>query len=284
MSKVAIVTDSTAYIPKNLLDQYHIQVAPLMLVWGAETFQDGIDIRPSDFYTRLKTAKSMPTTSQVIPSNFHQIFCRLLDQDYDILAVLISSNLSGTVASAIQARDLLPSAANHIEIVDSQTTAMALGFQALAAARAAAEGATLKECRQLVEQTKQQTGIIFAVDTLEFLHRGGRIGGASRFLGTALNIKPILEVHNGRVEPLERVRTRKKSIDRVIELLDERIGGRTPVHLASVNANAAEDARQALMEAQKRFNAIETISTDVSPVIGAHTGPGTVGLAYLVGV
>lgn len=282
MSKVALVTDSTAYLPQDLVERYGITVAPQMLNWGNETFRDGIDILPDEFYKRLQSAKTLPTTSQVTPGAFNEIFCRLLEQDYHVLAILISEHLSGTYSSAIQAQAMLPGA--PVEIVNSHTTVMAMGFQVLAAARAAADGATLAECKELAEQARANTGIVFAVDTLEFLHRGGRISGGSRLLGTALNIKPILEVSGGRVEPVEKVRTRKKSFNRLLELVEERVGGRRPVRLATVHANAIGDAREIMANANGQFDAIERIVSDLSPVVGTHTGPGTVGLAYMAGM
>ena len=281
MPKVAIVTDSTAYIPNNLLEKYQIHVAPQVLIWGQETFLDGVDIMPSQFYARLVDAKIMPSTSQASPSTFHKIFSGLIDQGYDVLAILISNRLSGTMTSAYQAQDMLPGA--PIAVVDSNTTAMAMGFQVLTVAKAVADGASLAEAKELAESVRDKTGVIFAVDTLEFLHRGGRIGGASRFLGTALNIKPILEVVDGRVEPIERVRTRKKSIDRLIELVELRINGRKPLHLATIHANAPEDAKALLERAYQHFNPVESILADVSPVVGTHAGPGTVGLSYMAG-
>lgn len=281
MSKVAIVTDSTAYIPQNLLEKYAIHVAPQVLIWGQESFRDGVDISPTEFYTRLKDAKIMPSTSQVTPGTLHQIFIDLIEKGYDVLAILISSRLSGTLSSAYQAQDMIPD--GPIAVVDSHTTAMAMGFQVLKVAQAAAEGASLVECQKLAESLPEKTGVVFAVDTLEFLHRGGRIGGATRFMGTALNIKPILEVVEGRVEPIERVRTRKKSIERLIELAELRINGRKPIWLASLHANAAEDAQDLLDQAQKQLNAEVTVFSEVSPVIGTHAGPGTVGLAFMVG-
>jgi DegV family protein with EDD domain len=282
MPKVALVTDSTSYIPPEYIRQYDISVAPQILIWGEETFQDGVDIQPDEFYTRLKTARIMPSTSQATPGTFHKIFSNLLEQDYQVLAILISEKLSGTIASAIQARENFPGA--PIEIVDSYTTAMAMGFQVLSVARAAAEGATLAECKALAEEARKHTGVVFAVDTLEFLHRGGRIGGGSRFLGTALNIKPILEVVNGRVEAVERVRTRQKSLDRLLDLVQERIAGRTPVRLATLHAQAPEEAQKLLEMGGKRFDAIESIFSEVSPVVGTHAGPGTVGLAFMAGM
>jgi DegV family protein with EDD domain len=161
---------------------------------------------------------------------------------------------------------------------------MALGFTALAAARAADQGATLVECKELAEKATQHTGVVFAVDTLEFLHRGGRIGGGSRFLGTALQLKPILEVTGGQVEAIERVRTRSKSLQRVVEIIEERIAGRTPVRMATLHANSPADARQLLEIASARIPLEESVMSEISPVVANHAGPGTVGLAFLAGM
>jgi DegV family protein with EDD domain len=282
MSRVALVVDSTAYIPQKYLDQHKISVAPQVLIWGNETFADGVDILPTEFYSRLKTAKVMPSTSQVTPQYFHKLFGKLIDEGYEVLAVLISEKLSGTIASAIQAKEMLPGA--PIEIVDSYTTAMAMGYVVLEVARIAENGASLAECKALAERARQNVGVVFCVDTLEFLYRGGRIGGGSRLLGTALNIKPILEVTGGKVEAVERVRTRKKSIARMLELVEERIAGRTPVRLATLHANVAEEAQELLALASQRYGAVEQIFSDVSPVIGTHAGPGTLGLAFMAGI
>ena len=282
MSQVAIITDSTAYIPKDILANLNIIVAPQVLIWGNETLRDGVDIQPEVFYNRLQKSTVMPTTSQVTIGSFKDMFSNLLDEGKQILALLVSTKLSGTIDSAVQARDMLPGAA--IEIVDSNTTAMALGFQVLAVARAAESGARLAECKALAEKATEHVGVVFAVDTLEFLHRGGRIGGGTRFLGTVLNMKPILEVTGGRVEWIERVRTRSKSLNRVIEIIEERIGGRKPVRLATLHANSPEDAHALLDMANNRLNAVESIISEVSPVVGTHAGPGTVGLAFMAGM
>jgi DegV family protein with EDD domain len=282
MSNVAIITDSTATIPEEYLLKFPIHVAPQVLIWDNVTYRDGIDICADEFYARLKISKTLPTTSQATPKTFQEMFEQQLEQGHDILAILISEKLSGTIASAVLARDAFPRA--RIEIVDSHSAAMAMGFQVLAAAQAARDGATLADCKAIAEQARQHTGVIFAVDTLEFLHRGGRIGGASRFLGTALNIKPILEISGGRVEPVERVRTRAKSIQRMVELVEERIGGRQPVRLAALHANAQKEALDLLQTCNERFKSSENVFTEVSPVIGTNTGPGTVGMAYMAGM
>jgi DegV family protein with EDD domain len=284
MSKIVLVTDSTTYMPPELVKKYNISVAPQVLIWGDQTYKDGVDIESREFFTRLKTAKVMPTTSQVAVISFQEIFQNLVNQGYEVLALLVSSKLSGTVQSAMQARDLMSSAREKVNVVDSQSVAMALGFQVLALARAIEDGAGLKDAIALAERSYQYTGVFFAVDTLEFLHRGGRIGGAQRFLGTMLNMKPILAIQDGRVEGIERIRTKNKAQDRVLELTIEKVAGRTPVRLATLHANAADDARALLTRAEQALNPVESIFTEVSPTVGTHAGPGTVGLAFMAGL
>jgi DegV family protein with EDD domain len=280
MSKVAIVTDSTSYIPDNLVQQYNIKVAPQVLIWGSETFQDGVDIMPDAFYQRLSKATVMPSTSQISIVSVENIFRSLLQEDYDVLGVFISSKLSGTMDSATKACEIINS--DKIVILDSMTTAMALGFQALAAARAAAKGASLAECQAVAERARERSGVFVTVETLEFLHRGGRIGGAKRFLGTALNIKPILEIVDGRLEAVGQVRTRTKALNRLVELVAERTGGKKPLHLSAIHANSPVDAQTVMDKACEIFNVVEKLVAPVSPVIGTHAGPGTIGLCYLM--
>jgi len=281
MSKIAFVTDSTAYLPPELCQQHNITVTPQVLIWGEQTYNDGIDIRPEEYYARLKDAKVIPSTSQVPIPVMQSAFQGLVDQGYEVIGVFISSKLSGTMQSAIQGREMLGTAAEKVTVIDSQSTAMAMGFQVLTAARAAQAGASLKECLALVEQAREKTGVFFAVDTLEFLHRGGRIGGAQRFIGTALNMKPVLAIQDGRVEPMERIRTKGKALERVIELVSEQVKGRANIRLATLHANAADEARAVLDKASQQVGAVESIQTAVSPVVGTHTGPGTIGLAYI---
>ena len=284
MSKIALVTDSTAYIPQELIQQYNLTVVPQVLIWGEETFEDGVDIHPDEFYTRLKTAKVMPTTSQVSIATMKSIFESLVEKDFEVLGIFVSSKLSGTIQSAIQAKDMLEKAGEKVTFVDSNSTAMAMGFQVLTVARAIADGASLDDAVALAEKARSHTGVYFAVDTLEFLHRGGRIGGAQRFLGTALNMKPVLSLNDGRVEAVERIRTKRKALERVLELVIEQSEGLSPIHLATLHASAEEDARTLLDRASKVLNPTESILTSVSPVVGTHAGPGTVGLAYMAGL
>jgi DegV family protein with EDD domain len=282
MSKIVVLTDSTAYIPANLILKHGIRVVPLTLIWGNETFRDGVDIQPAEFYARLKTAKVMPSTSQTTPDEFRKVFAPLVEAGNSILTILLSSKLSATVNSALQARESFPGA--KIEVIDTHSTAMAMGFCALTAARAVQGGADLAEAAQAARQAVEGCGVVFVVDTLEFLHRGGRIGGAKRFLGTALNLKPILELQEGKVEALESVRTKGKATERMLDIIENRIGGRRPLRIGTLHAAAETEAQALLEEAKARFQPDEAVCSEVSPVIGTHAGPGTIGVAYSTGV
>ncbi|MFN2119797.1 MAG: DegV family protein [Anaerolineales bacterium] len=284
MAKTVVVTDSTAYIPEALCKELNITVVPLAVIWGDETYLDGVTMKPADFYARLQDSKVMPSTSQATPEGMKKAFSSALDQGHDVMGVFISEKLSGTLDSARQAREELASAKDKIAIFDSETVAMALGFQALAVARAAAAGASLRECQDLAEAVRPNTGVYFAVETLEFLHRGGRIGGAQKFLGSALNLKPILTITDGKVDAAGSVRTSRKAHQRVIDLIGSKCADQGQVRLATMEANAQETAKQVLDEASEKFHAVESILSSVSPAIGTHTGPGTVGLAYCTGV
>ncbi len=278
MTEIALITDSTANIPQNLVDQYGIQVVPQVLIWDGETLLDEVDIGPTEFYARLSTSKTLPTTSQASAASFKEIFAPHVERGVPILAILISAELSGTTQSAEQAKAEFPSA--RIEIIDSRSTAMAMGFQVLAAARAAQAGESFAEVVKVAKAAQERTGVIFAVDTLEYLHRGGRIGGAARLLGTALNLKPLLHVNNGRVEPLEKVRTKAKAHARLVELIAARVDGRPKVRVAALHAAAPQDAENLLQRTVERVQPEEALITVVGPVLGTHVGPGTVGIAF----
>jgi len=278
--KVAVVTDSSPYIPQDLVDQYHIEVVPLAVIWGEEAYRDGVEITPGEFYNRLEHAEVMPSTTQPSAADFQAVFKRLDQAGYHILAVLLSDQLSGTIASAAQAKQDLPAA--RIAIHDSQSVAMACGFQVLAAARAAQEGHPLDHCLQVARTARERSGVVFVLDTLEFLHRGGRIGGAKRFFGTLLKVKPVLAIEEGVVVPLDQVRTHQKALSRVVDIIVDRTQGHKIIRLATLHANAPQTAEQILNLAADRISPQELVFSEVSPVIGTHAGLGAVGLAYLL--
>jgi DegV family protein with EDD domain len=275
MPKVALVTDSTAYLPPDLLEKYHISVTPQVLIWGDQTFQDGVDIMPDDFYKRLATSKTMPTTSQVAIVTMKDAFEKLLTEGYDVLGIFLSAKLSGTMQSATQAREMLPKAADKITIVDSNSTAMAMGFHVLSVARAAQEGATLGECQKLAEKCRQYTGVFFVVETLEFLRRGGRIGTAQAWVGGALKIKPILTIDR-EITPVERVRTAGRAFERLVDYLKARqedgADGWVVQHI-----QAPGEAERLADRGREIFGCDPVFIGEIGPVIGTHVGPGLLG-------
>lgn len=280
MSKIAIVTDSTSTIPEEFIRQYDIKVAPQIVIWDGETLKDGIDITPDQFYERLKTSPSLPTTAQATVQAFQEIFQPMVAAGRPILAVLVSHKLSGTVQSAETAKKDFPNA--QIEIVDSMHAGMSLGFQVLQTARQIEAGKPFDDVVAYARRAKDYTGIMLVVETLEFLHRGGRIGGAKRLLGTALKVKPLLYVEDGRIDALEQVRTKAKAYARMLDLLEEKVKGHTNVRIATMHAAAYDDAAIVLEQAKARFSPIETTISWASPAIGTHTGPGTVAAGYCV--
>ena len=276
--KVAIVVDSTAFIPPDLIEKYNLHVIPLIVNWEGEGYRDNIDIKPDEFYTRLKTAKEMPTTSQPSAGEFHDLFSKLAESYESILAIVISNELSGTLASAKAARDMMPD--YPIELVDSRNTAMALGFMVLAAAKAVENGADYKEAAEVARSLVDKTRLIFVLDTLEFLHRGGRIGGAQRFIGSMLAVKPLLHVLEGKVESLASVRTKRKAVKHMLDIFEEEVKGKSNIHAVVLNTLARDEAEDVAEEVKRRINPVEFFITDLSPVIGTHVGPGAVGVFY----
>lgn len=276
-AKVAIVVDSTAYLPQEVVDQYNLHVVPLLVNWEGQSLRDNVDIKPTDFYTRLKTAKEMPTTSQPSPGDFKVAFEKAAETAEAIVCLTISQPLSGTYASAIAARPMVEGV--PIEVVDSRSTTMGLGFMALAAAHAVENGADYKQAADAARALIPKMRVVFVVDTLEFLHRGGRIGGASRYIGTMLSIKPILHLEDGKIEPLDRVRTKNKAVAHMLQIMSNETAGKK-THAAVIHAAAPAEADQIYARVQGQIAPESLYLTEISPVIGTHTGPGAVAVVY----
>jgi len=277
-ARVAVVTDSTAYLPPDLVQKHALHVIPQILNWEGRSMIDGVDIRPSEFYERLKTAQEMPTTSQPSAGQFFEFFSQVAETAESIVGIFISEHLSGTLTSARAAVEMMKGC--PVEIVDSRSTSMGLGFIALAAARAAQEGLSITEVVRVARKMVPGMRVLFVVDTLEFLHRGGRIGGAQRLLGSALSIKPVLHLKDGRIEPLQSVRTKRKAIEAMLAHAQSETQGKRVLHAAVLDASAPEEARAVQDEVVKRLHPEELVRAELSPVIGTHTGPGMVGIAY----
>ncbi|VAW34132.1 DegV family protein [hydrothermal vent metagenome] len=277
-AKVAIVVDSTAYIPPALVAQYNIHVIPQILNWEGSSLRDDIDIKPDAFYARLATAKEMPTTSQPSAGEFHEFFSKVAETADSIVAILISKSLSGTQASAQAAAGMMED--YPIEIVDSQSSTMGLGYMVLTAARAIENGADYKTAAEVARALVADMRVLFVVDTLEFLHRGGRIGGAQRFIGSMLSIKPILNLVDGKIEPLASVRTKKKALAHLLNVAETEMAGKSNIKAAVMHAAAANDAQKLHDQLKQKLNPTELHIVELSPVIGAHVGPLALGLVY----
>ncbi len=281
MPKVKIISDSTAYLPQKYVDQYDITILPLGLIWDGKTYRDGVDITTTEFYTRQLTATTLSTTSQVSVGSYTEVIRKLLDQGNEVLILPISSGVSGSYNAAVQALADFPG--KPVELIDTKLVSMALSFMVLTAARAAEKGANLVSCRQAALEAYPKIGVYFTVENLKYLAAGGRIGGAKRFLGTALDIKPVLAIIDGKIEPVASVRSKRKAIDKILDLIEKDIAGRRPVRISVFHANIPEVAQELQDRAAARFSAEEAILSEVSPAIGSHTGPGTIAIAYMAG-
>jgi len=283
VSRIAIVTDSSVNVPAGVREECGMHVVPLNTIFNGEVFRDGIDITPTRFYELLRAASELPTTSQPSTGDFVEVYSRLSQEADAIVSIHLSELLSGTIKSALSARELVNDI--PIEIIDSRSVSLGLGFVVTAAARAIQEGRSLPEVVEAIQQLIPKTNIIFVVDTLKYLHMGGRIGGASAMLGSALKIKPLLHIHEGEVSPLERVRSKSRATERMLEIMAERLqaeDGDGVLRAAVVHADREDEALELLEQVLSRFQPAESYLTDLTPAVGTHVGPGTLGLGWYV--
>jgi DegV family protein with EDD domain len=277
MANIAIVTDSTANLQAEWGARYGIQVVPLKIHWGDETFLDGVDITPREFFARLSRSRFLPITSQPSSLDFLQVFERLDAAVEGVIVPLISSGISGTVGTAQLAASQftrLP-----VEVIDTRITSMGTVLVIRAAIRAIEQGLPLREVKRIAASAAERMHTYFAVDTLKYLHRGGRINTATRFLGSALDIKPILYFNDeGKIDALERARTKKNALKRLIDLTEEQARGR-PLHVGIVHGDAPETAEEFRAEVERRLEVQDIFIVELSPVIGVHVGPGAIGIA-----
>jgi DegV family protein with EDD domain len=271
--RVAIVTDSTSDLPPELASSRSITVVPLTLNFEGEALLDGVDIRPDEFYRRLPAAITHPTTSQPSPGRFAEAYTALLADHEAVVSIHISQKLSGTYESARQAANMTDP--KRVHVVDSELVSMSLGLLTLAASALAAGGSDGLAIETQVLEMRANVQTYFSVATLEFLRRGGRIGRASALLGSVLRLKPVLCIRDGLVTPLERVRTFERALNRVVELTREVDRGHGVCVIVG-HAGAEADAERIGRELEP---IAETLMIQpLGPVVGAHAGPGVVGV------
>jgi DegV family protein with EDD domain len=275
---VQVVTDSTADLPPAIVQELGITVVPLQVIFGKETFRDGVDLTSEEFFRRLAESSDLPSTSQPSVGEFLQTYENLADQKCRILSIHLSSGFSGTLDAARQAAATLTERC-HIEFIDSGVVSMALGLAVIAAARAAREGSDVDKCAEAARSVLRRERIAVGLDTLEYLRRGGRIGRAQAFLGGLLRLKPILTLRDGQTFPLTRVRTRPKMLAGVLRLCLEP-GGEVQ-EAAVMHATTPEDARSLADELEGRHPGVPVRIGRFGPALGVHGGPGMVGLVVV---
>ncbi|RUS46475.1 DegV family protein [Cohnella sp. AR92] len=278
MTSVAIVTDSTADIPAEVRERLGIGMVPLRVHFGEEGYLDNIDLQPAEFYQKLTTYQGLPKSSQPSPADFLEAFEKRIAEGKEVISINLSSALSGTYQSALLAKSMLDDE-SKVTVVDSKSASYGYGMLVVRAAEMARDGASKEEILAAIESLKKSTKLYFLVDTLEYLHKGGRIGRASALFGSLLNIKPILTIdEEGYVNALDKARGQKRAFARIIELLEADFAGK-PVDLSVVITPGKTELAQELVPMLKeKFDVRHYMESEIGPVIGTHAGPGTVGL------
>ncbi len=269
--RVAVVTDSTADLSPDLVEERGITVVPLTVILDGRDYLDGVEITADQFYGMLAASEGGASTSQPSPGRFAEVYEQLLAQYDEVVSLHISAQLSGTYEAATHGAALVDAA--RVRVVDTQMVSMPLALLTLAASAMAGQGATADAIAERVRPLQERMRVYFMVATLEYLRRGGRIGRASALLGSVLQVKPVLTIADGQVAPLERVRTQERALARVIELAS---AVDRPV-CALVGHAAAADAADRIARALEP-HAESLIVSQLGPVVGAHAGPGTVGV------
>jgi DegV family protein with EDD domain len=280
--KTALITDSTCDIPQELINQYQIEIVPLTIIWGDDQFRDGVDLKAGDFYQRLDLDPVLPTTSQPTPQEMVSAYQKAQSEGAEeILIITISSAMSGTYTSAMKAAELVDI---PVKVLDSKSNSMSLGWQVLAAARAREQGADLETMIAAADAARASMVYLISLDTLDYLHKGGRIGGASHFIGNLLNLKPQISVNHqsGEVEGGRRSRTRKKALADVYEDFFARVDTSKILRIAVLHNAAPEEARQIADRIKDEYQPREILISVVSPVLGVHTGPRAVAICGYV--
>lgn len=275
MAVIRVVTDSGADLPRELVEELGITVVPLAINFEAERLRDGVDLTPSTFYDRLAGGEQ-PSTTQPSPADFEAAYRAVAEEADVIISCHLSGSLSGTVQSAtIAARELnVP-----VHVLDTRSASLGIGFLAMEADRMAREGVAVPDIMTRLQTIVDEQSVLFLVDTLEYLQRNGRIGRAQAFVGGLLNIKPLLMLQDGIVAPVERARGRRAAVDRLLERMEQTAAGK-PLRVGIMHANVPEEASTLRDQILTRFSVEQLIVTELGPTVGAHVGPGAMGVVF----
>ncbi|MCX7951845.1 MAG: DegV family protein [Clostridiales bacterium] len=277
MNKIAIVTDSTADIPKDLVEKYNIRVVPLTVSFKDRTYYDGVDLNIDTLLGMLDEGEELPKTSQVNPARFCDEYKRLLDEGYKIISVHLSSNLSGTYQSALIAKNMLET--EDIYVVDSRTVSFGTGMLALKAVKMIEEGKDIEEIYSTLNNLAQKSRVAFALDKLEYLKKGGRLSGAQAAIGTLLNIKPIIYINEGRLEILDKTRGMKKALSRMIKYVQEQGYDKNEL-FAIGTVRDFENFSEFEKMVKSELNIENPLFAEVGTVVATYSGPGVIGIWF----
>jgi len=273
-----IITDSTADLPKEYALRHDVEIVPLTIHLGDKSWKDYYDVQPDDFYELLKKTSAFPMTSQPTPQDFAEAYGPWVEKGEPILSLHLSSKLSGTYQSALLARSQFPDA--RIEVVDSMQASFALSMIILVCADKAKTGVSVEDLAHFARQMGSEMETYFAVDSLEYLHRGGRIGKAQAFLGTLMKIKPLLKLVNGEVLPVEKIRTRDRLLSRFVELVEEGVRDHSRLLVAAAESDNSEVVTGLLERLMKIPDVSLIFRGKIGGVITSHAGPGALGIAF----
>ncbi|MDD3890413.1 MAG: DegV family protein [Syntrophomonadaceae bacterium] len=277
---VKIVTDSTSYIDNKIIQELDITIIPLQVSFPDESFKE-TEVDYNYFYSKIEETGIIPTSSQPSPENMYEVFENLVSKGIEVLAVFISASMSGTYETALSVKDRIlrkyPGA--KIEVLNSRTNCMAMGLSVVEAAQAAREGKSLTEVLDSAVQILKKVRFYFIPTTLEYLKKGGRIGGAAALVGSILNLRPILYVKNGETALLETVRGTGRAIKRMLNLLDSDCKAHGLKSVLIHHIHAPEKARELAQTVMEKYN-VDAPLVSIGPVIGLHVGPGTIGIVY----
>lgn len=282
MSSIRIVTDSTAALPNDWLKDHKVAVVPLLVNIESEVYKESVEITNREFYARLRKVQELPTTSQPSSGDFLETYKRLVEEGAKtIISIHISGGISGTVNSALTATKMIEDKDADIVVIDSKQTGPALGFIVKESVALAEAGANKEEILKRIEQMIGSMRALFVVNDLMYLHKGGRLSGAKTVIGSLLQIKPILHFIDGRIEALEQVRTEKRALKRITDLMIAEGGGdRLPTNIAIAYADNPDKAEEVAKSLEEQFPGIKTQPVEIGPIIGTHVGPGLIGFQF----
>ncbi|GGE84971.1 DegV family protein [Priestia taiwanensis] len=278
--RIAIVTDSTAYIPQETREKLNIHMIPLNVIFGDVSYREEVEISAEQFYIKVREQEELPKTSQPAIGEFVELYEKLSKEYDQIVSIHLSSGISGTYQGAITAGELVEGA--NVFAFDSEISCEVQGFYAIEAAEMAAAGKTVEEIIARLNEMKQSMSAYFMVEDLMHLQRGGRLSSAQAFIGSLLQVKPLLHFVDTKIVPFEKIRTRKRAIKRMMELFEEVASEGKPMKAIVIQANQLEEAQDMKATIEERYPQVEVSIGYFGPVIGTHLGEGSLGLGWYV--